>query len=297
MTGHKPGIGSPRVLCVFGTRPEAIKMVPVILGLRAAPDLEPVVAVTAQHRTMLDQVIEAFAIEPDHDLGIGRDGQTLGEGSRGPRGPHAQTQPDVVVLQGDTTTALSAALAGFYAKVPVAHVEAGLRTRDPTSPYPEEVNRRLISQLAVLHLAPTLCPAEGCVTDHAGQPDTTTTPGNWLSPGSSGLVACCCLHSNRPSGPRLPTPNRQPPVPASPPHLSGKYRVSSALTWTRESGVREPRSGREPHLVDQVVRLLKLRMCVDGWCGPPEGREERWKSVRRARGNNVRPSKGTPASD
>jgi UDP-N-acetylglucosamine 2-epimerase (non-hydrolysing) len=148
-----------RVLCVFGTRPEAIKMAPLVLALRHAEGLEPIVAVTAQHRTMLDQVLEGFAIEPEHDLDIGRDGQSLGDitrrALRGLESVLAETQPDVVALQGDTTTAFSAALAAFYARVPVTHVEAGLRTGDPTSPYPEEVNRRLISQLATLHLAPT----------------------------------------------------------------------------------------------------------------------------------------------
>lgn len=148
-----------RVLCVFGTRPEAIKMAPVVLGLGAAADFEAVVAVTAQHRSMLDQVLETFSIEADHDLDIGRDRQTLVDITRrtleGLQGLLADTEPDLVVLQGDTTTAFAAALAGFYAKVPVAHVEAGLRTGDPMAPYPEEVNRRLISQLAGLHLAPT----------------------------------------------------------------------------------------------------------------------------------------------
>ncbi|MGI8750929.1 MAG: non-hydrolyzing UDP-N-acetylglucosamine 2-epimerase [Acidimicrobiales bacterium] len=159
MAARSPKEGAKRVLCVFGTRPEAIKMAPVVLALRDTADLQPIVAVTAQHRSMLDQVLDAFGIEADHDLGIGREHQTLGEITRraleGIEGLLAETEPDLVVLQGDTTTALSAALAGFYAKVPVAHIEAGLRTGDPMAPYPEEVNRRLISQVAALHLAPT----------------------------------------------------------------------------------------------------------------------------------------------
>ncbi|MDQ6840056.1 MAG: UDP-N-acetylglucosamine 2-epimerase (non-hydrolyzing) [Actinomycetota bacterium] len=159
MTASSRGGIAKRVLCIFGTRPEAIKMAPVVLGLRNTSDLQPIVAVTGQHRSMLDQVLETFAIEPEHDLGIARERQTLGDITRraleGLEVLIAEVQPDLVVLQGDTTTAFAAALAGFYARVPVVHVEAGLRTGDPMSPYPEEVNRRLISQLAALHLAPT----------------------------------------------------------------------------------------------------------------------------------------------
>lgn len=169
MVASSPRGNTKRVLCVFGTRPEAIKMAPVVLALRDAEDLEPVVAVTAQHRSMLDQVLETFAIEPDHDLDIGRDHQSLGDITRralkGLGDVIAQAEPALVVLQGDTTTAFSAALAGFYAKVPVAHVEAGLRTGDPLSPYPEETNRRLISQLAALHLAPTPAAAANLVAE------------------------------------------------------------------------------------------------------------------------------------
>jgi UDP-N-acetylglucosamine 2-epimerase (non-hydrolysing) len=173
--------GAKKVLCVFGTRPEAIKMAPVVLALDASPDFEPVVAVTAQHRSMLDQVLETFAITPDHDLGIGRDNQTLGDITRralaGIERLIAGVEPDLVVLQGDTTTAFTAALAGFYARVPVAHVEAGLRTGDPMSPYPEEVNRRLISQLAALHLAPTPSAATNLVAQGIN-PGTVVCTGN-----------------------------------------------------------------------------------------------------------------------
>ncbi|MDQ2726248.1 MAG: UDP-N-acetylglucosamine 2-epimerase, partial [Actinomycetota bacterium] len=122
-----------------------------------------------------------FAIQPDHDLGIGRNDQTLGDITRraleGLEGLMVQTEPDRVVLQGDTTTAFSAALAGFYAKVPVAHVEAGLRTGDPMSPYPEEVNRRLITQLTALHLAPTPSAAANPVSEGV-PPATVVCTGN-----------------------------------------------------------------------------------------------------------------------
>jgi UDP-N-acetylglucosamine 2-epimerase (non-hydrolysing) len=148
-----------RVMVVFGTRPEAIKVAPLIQALAAAPWSRPVVAVTAQHRRILDQVLELFAICPNYDLDIMRSGQTLTDvtiGALGGLGPIlADADPDLVVVQGDTTTTFAAALAGFYRQVPVVHLEAGLRTGDVRSPYPEEMNRRLTSQLASLHLAPT----------------------------------------------------------------------------------------------------------------------------------------------
>ncbi|MGH2545827.1 MAG: non-hydrolyzing UDP-N-acetylglucosamine 2-epimerase [Acidimicrobiales bacterium] len=148
-----------RVLIVFGTRPEAIKLAPVVLGLRDAPGFQPVIAVTAQHRAMLTQVLELFGLEPDLDLNIIQDRQTLtGITTRALEGLSKgieATGPDAIVVQGDTTTTLTGALAGFYHRVPVLHVEAGLRTGNPHSPFPEEVNRRLTSELATLHLAPT----------------------------------------------------------------------------------------------------------------------------------------------
>jgi UDP-N-acetylglucosamine 2-epimerase (non-hydrolysing) len=146
-------------MVVFGTRPEAIKVAPLIQALAAAPWSRPVVAVTAQHRRILDQVLELFAICPNYDLDIMRSGQTLTEvtiGALDGLGPVlADADPDLVVVQGDTTTTFTAALASFYRRVPVVHLEAGLRTGDVLSPYPEEMNRRLTSQLASLHLAPT----------------------------------------------------------------------------------------------------------------------------------------------
>jgi UDP-N-acetylglucosamine 2-epimerase (non-hydrolysing) len=146
-------------MVVFGTRPEAIKVAPLIQALAAAPWSRPVVAVTAQHRRILDQVLELFAICPNYDLDIMRSGQTLTEvtvGALDGLGPVlADADPDLAVVQGDTTTTFAAALASFYRRVPVVHLEAGLRTGDVLSPYPEEMNRRLTSQLASLHLAPT----------------------------------------------------------------------------------------------------------------------------------------------
>lgn len=147
------------ILVVYGTRPEAIKMAPVVKALESSPHLHPVVAVTGQHREMLDQVNSLFGIVPQHDLDIIRPRQQLHEiTSRGLGGltdAIRAERPDAVVVQGDTTTSFIAALAGFYEKVPVVHVEAGLRTNDRYNPFPEEINRRLTSQLATIHLAPT----------------------------------------------------------------------------------------------------------------------------------------------
>ncbi|MET0930330.1 MAG: UDP-N-acetylglucosamine 2-epimerase (non-hydrolyzing) [Aeromicrobium sp.] len=148
-----------KALVVYGTRPEAIKMAPVVKALESSTTLEPVVAVTGQHREMLDQVNILFDIVPRHDLDIIQPRQQLHQiTSRALDGLTAvirAEEPDVVVVQGDTTTAFVAALAAFYEHVPVAHVEAGLRTDNRYNPFPEEINRRLTSQLATIHLAPT----------------------------------------------------------------------------------------------------------------------------------------------
>jgi UDP-N-acetylglucosamine 2-epimerase (non-hydrolysing) len=148
-----------RVTLIFGTRPEAIKMAPLVAALRRTPWVDPVVAVTGQHRHILDQVLDLFGIAPDHDLDILRSGQTLAEVTeralRGLTRVLAAAAPDMVVVQGDTTTTFVGALAAFYAGTPVAHLEAGLRTGDLRQPFPEECNRRLTSQIAALHLAPT----------------------------------------------------------------------------------------------------------------------------------------------
>lgn len=148
-----------KVMITFGTRPEAIKMAPVVKALQELSDVTPIVAVTAQHREMLDQVLELFAITPDEDLNVMRPGQTLpGLTARIVEGMSeviARHQPDVVLVHGDTTTTLATALAAFYNRVKVGHVEAGLRTGNLYSPWPEEANRRLTAPLATWHFAPT----------------------------------------------------------------------------------------------------------------------------------------------
>ena len=148
-----------KVLVVYGTRPEAIKLAPVVAAIAASPGLSVTVAVTGQHREMLDQVNALFGIVPDHDLDILSTRQTLTEVTTralsGLTAVLAENRPDVVVVQGDTTTSFVGALAAFYQQIPVVHVEAGLRTGVRNNPFPEEINRRLTAQLTDLHLAAT----------------------------------------------------------------------------------------------------------------------------------------------
>ena len=149
-----------RLMTVFGTRPEAIKMCPLVLEMHKYPEyIEPIVAVTAQHREMLDQVLELFHIKPDYDLNIMASGQTLYDittrALNGLKEVIEDAKPDMVLVHGDTTTTFAGALAAFYAQVPVGHVEAGLRTGNKYSPYPEEMNRKLTGSIADMHFAPT----------------------------------------------------------------------------------------------------------------------------------------------
>lgn len=147
------------VMLVFGTRPEAIKMAPLVKAFQAAPNYNTIVTVTGQHRQMLDQVLSLFNITPDYDLDIMKAGQDLTDVTvrilNGMRPILEQTRPDLVLVHGDTSTSTAAALAAFYARIPVGHVEAGLRTGDIYSPWPEEMNRRLTGRLATYHFAPT----------------------------------------------------------------------------------------------------------------------------------------------
>lgn len=148
-----------KVMTVFGTRPEAIKMAPLVAALEACDYTESIVCVTAQHRQMLDQVLEIFQIKPDYDLDIMESSQTLAKitekSLHGLDDVLSTAKPDLVLVHGDTSTTFAGALAAFYHKIPVGHVEAGLRTYDNYSPFPEEVNRKLTGQIATLHFAPT----------------------------------------------------------------------------------------------------------------------------------------------
>ncbi|MBS0176774.1 MAG: UDP-N-acetylglucosamine 2-epimerase (non-hydrolyzing) [Nitrospira sp.] len=148
-----------KTLCIFGTRPEAIKMAPLALALAADDRFDAKVCVTAQHREMLDQVLGLFEIKPDFDLDIMKPGQDLTDVTtailRGLKGVFAQFRPDIVLVHGDTATTFASTLAAYYQQIPVAHVEAGLRTGNLYSPWPEEANRKLTGALARLHFAPT----------------------------------------------------------------------------------------------------------------------------------------------
>lgn len=148
-----------KILSIFGTRPEAIKMAPVIRELESCSDIESRVVLTAQHREMLDQVVDTFNIKPDYDLEVMRPGQDLFDVTaavlKGLKGILEVERPHLVLVQGDTTTTFTGALAAFYRQIPVGHIEAGLRTYQKFAPFPEEINRVLTTRLADLHFAPT----------------------------------------------------------------------------------------------------------------------------------------------
>lgn len=170
-----------KVMVVFGTRPEAIKMAPVVHALKAHPALDPIVVVTAQHRQMLDQVLEIFDIVPDHDLDIMQPGQTLASITSkillGMPAVFAEAKPDLVLVHGDTSTTLATALAAFYARIPVGHVEAGLRTGNMQAPWPEEANRRLTAPLTLHHFAPTQRSQDNLLAENIPA-DTIVVTGN-----------------------------------------------------------------------------------------------------------------------
>ncbi|MBM7645061.1 UDP-N-acetylglucosamine 2-epimerase (non-hydrolyzing) [Scopulibacillus daqui] len=163
-----------RVMSIFGTRPEAIKMAPVVLELKKYEDqIESIVAVTAQHREMLDQVLDVFKIAPDYDLNIMKDRQTLSEiTTRALNGLDRilkEAEPDIVLVHGDTTTTFAASLAAFYNQIVVGHIEAGLRTYNKYSPFPEEMNRQLTGVMADLHFAPTKASAQNLMNENKPQ--------------------------------------------------------------------------------------------------------------------------------
>ncbi len=159
-------------MSVFGTRPEAIKMAPLVQELGRRPDFESICCVTGQHRQMLDSVLQIFGLQADFDLNIMERQQTLSsittKALLGMEQVLQEVKPDLVLVHGDTTTTLAGALAAFYQKIPVGHVEAGLRTLDPYSPYPEEMNRTLVSDLGAMHFSPTRSNAENLRRETVG---------------------------------------------------------------------------------------------------------------------------------
>lgn len=168
-----------KVLLVFGTRPEAIKMAPLVQLLKRDPRCEARVCVTGQHRHMLDQVLELFQITPEYDLNLMRPGQDLYDITTGVlmglKKILSEWQPDFVAVHGDTSTTFAASLAGFYQRIPVAHIEAGLRTGDIYSPWPEEANRKLTANLARWHFAPTQISAENLAAEGVASRDIFIT--------------------------------------------------------------------------------------------------------------------------
>lgn len=168
------------VMLVFGTRPEAIKMAPLVKAFQAASDsFRTLVCVTGQHREMLDQVLHIFDIQPDYDLNIMKQGQDLYDVTSrvllGLREVLKEVRPDVVLVHGDTTTSTAAALAAFYAQIPVGHVEAGLRTHNIYSPWPEEMNRQLTGRIATWHFAPTPLSRQNLLAENVAEAQITVT--------------------------------------------------------------------------------------------------------------------------
>ena len=171
-----------RIFIVFGTRPEAIKMAPLVLEFKKHPDqFQTIVCVTGQHRQMLDQVLKIFEITPDYDLNIMKQGQDLYDVTTrvllGMRDVLKEAKPDIVFVHGDTTTSTAAALAAFYQQIPVAHIEAGLRTYNIYSPWPEEINRQLTSRIATYNFAPTPLSKQNLLQEHIKE-ETITVTGN-----------------------------------------------------------------------------------------------------------------------
>lgn len=181
MTAPQTSSAPHKILVVFGTRPEAIKLFPVVAALQADPRFTPVVCVSAQHRGMLDQVLAIAGIVPDHDLDLMKPDQSLDALTAalllGLGGVMDKVQPDRVMVQGDTATAMTGALAAYYRKIPVDHVEAGLRSGNIYQPWPEEVNRKIIGQIASLHFAPTDVSAKA-LTDEQVDPARVHVTGN-----------------------------------------------------------------------------------------------------------------------
>jgi UDP-N-acetylglucosamine 2-epimerase (non-hydrolysing) len=171
----------PKILFVFGTRPEAIKLCPTVACLKRNPEFDVRVCVTAQHRGLLDQVLAAFQVKPDHDLDLMLPGQTLFQSTSriltGLEPVLDAERPDMVLVQGDTTTTMAGALAAFYKRIAVGHIEAGLRTGDIYQPFPEEANRLLTTRLATLHFAATSCARDNLIREGIA-PDSISVTGN-----------------------------------------------------------------------------------------------------------------------
>lgn len=254
-----------KILFIFGTRPEAIKLSPVVLEMLKQPNRFQVrVCVTAQHRGLLDQVLAAFSIQPDHDLDLMLPGQTLFQSTSrilaGLEPVFEAERPDMVVVQGDTTSTLCGALAAFYKRVPVAHVEAGLRTHDMSQPFPEEMNRVVTTRLASLHFAATEAAAENLRNEAIGSAGIYVT-------GNTGIDAVLYVRDRLEDG-RLPTGSWPELDPAKKLIVvtahrresfgPGFERICTALLELARSGVQivypvHP----NPNVLDPVNRILR----------------------------------------
>lgn len=194
-----------KALLVLGTRPEAIKLAPVLFALRASARIRPVVCATAQHRGLLDQALAVFGIAPDHDLGVMVPNQTLFHVTTAilerMEPVLAAERPDLVVVQGDAHSAFAGALAAYYTRTPVAHVEAGLRTSDPYAPFPEEMNRRLIDRIATLLFAPTERARRALLAEGAREEDVLVT-------GNTEIDALFCVRERIPPRETFSFPGR-----------------------------------------------------------------------------------------
>ena len=186
-----------RVLSVFGTRPEAIKMAPLVKELERRPEINSIVCVTAQHREMLDQVLTVFGISPDYDLNIMRQGQSLSAitsaALHGLEAVIRECKPDLLLVHGDTSTCLAGALAAYYCRVPIGHVEAGLRSYDKYSPYPEEMNRQLTDRLSDLLFAPTAQSRAHLLQEHIPG-ETVFVTGNTVIDAMAWTAGCDISH-------------------------------------------------------------------------------------------------------
>jgi len=194
---------------IFGTRPEAIKMAPVVLEFKKREEIEPIVIVTAQHREMLDSVLDLFKIKPDYDLNLMKANQNLWNLTSdillSIREVLEKTKPDVVLVHGDTTTAFASSLSAFYAKIPVAHVEAGLRTFDKNYPFPEEINRVLADAVSDFHFAPTDGSVENLLNSGIKTKDTIYKTGNTVIDALLHTVQNCPVDNNFGLNPNLKT--------------------------------------------------------------------------------------------
>ena len=210
-----------RVMSIFGTRPEAIKMAPVLLALEKDPHCEPIHVATGQHREMLDQVLQLFQIKPHVDLNIMKANQTLygitRDALEGLEKVFTEHKPDIVLAQGDTTTAFVSGLAAFYSKIAVGHVEAGLRTGDIYDPFPEEMNRRLLSQLTDLHFAPTQAAGDNLTREGFGREKILVT-------GNTVTDALLSIAAGLPAG-----------LPADLPHIAPDKKMILVETHRREN--------------------------------------------------------------